>query len=221
VLLAQHPDAMADELAKATNVPNTPPLLPIGLPSDLLRRRPDIRQAERRLAASTAQVGVAVAALYPTFNLIGAANYASDSLGNLISSRNFSSVAAGLVRWPVFQAGATHANVKAKEEERQQAYLEYQKSVLGALADAEDALTRFDAEQHRLASLLEGEAAARSTLDIAHSQYTNGLVPFINVLSAEMTLLDVENQLAQSRAGLAQSLVSVYKALGGGWHVER
>jgi outer membrane protein TolC len=92
--------------------------------------------------------------------------------------------------------------------------------VLGALKDAEDALTRFDAEHHRLDSLLEAETAARSTLDIARSQYTNGLVPFINVLSAEMTLLNVEDQLAQSRGALAQSLVSVYKALGGGWHVE-
>jgi NodT family efflux transporter outer membrane factor (OMF) lipoprotein len=220
VLLAQPPEAIADELAKATNVPNTPPLLPVGLPSDLLRRRPDIRLAERRLAASTAEVGVAVAALYPSFNLIGAANYASDSLDHLITSRNFSSVGVGLIRWPIFQAGASHANVKAREEERQQAYLAYQKSVLGALKDAEDALTRFDAEQRRLDALLEAETAARSTLDIARSQYTNGLVPFINVLSAETTLLDVENQLAQSRAALAQSLVSVYKALGGGWHVE-
>jgi NodT family efflux transporter outer membrane factor (OMF) lipoprotein len=220
VLLGQQPDAMADELAKATNIPGTPPLLPVGLPSDLLRRRPDIRQAERRLAASTAQVGVAVAALYPSFNLIAAANYASHSLDTLITSRNFSSVGVGLIRWPIFQAGASHANVKAKEEERQQAYLAYQKSVLGALKDTEDALARFDAEQHRLDALLEAETAARSTLDIAHSQYTNGLVPFINVLNAETTLLDVQNQLAQSRGAVAQSLVSVYKALGGGWHVE-
>ncbi|HVY80636.1 MAG TPA: efflux transporter outer membrane subunit [Steroidobacteraceae bacterium] len=220
VLLGQQPDAMANELAKATSIPATPPVMPLGLPSDLLRRRPDIRQAERRLAASTAQVGVAVAALYPSFDLLGAANYAGNSIDGLISPRHFSTVGAGIIRWPIFQAGASRANVQAREEERQQAYLAYQKSVLGALQDAEDSLARLDAEQHRLGSLLDAETAARSTLDIARSQYRNGLVGFINVLSAETTLLDVENELAQSRAALAQSLVSVYKALGGGWRVE-
>ena len=220
VLLGQPPEAVTDELAKATDVPSAPPLLPVGLPSDLLRRRPDVRQSERRLAAATAQVGVAVAQLYPSFDLIGAANYASNSVDHLISSRHFSSVGAGLIRWPLLTGGAGHASVKAKEEERQQAYLAYQQSVLRALQDAEDSLVRFSAEQRRLTALLDAQTSATSSLDIARSQYRSGTVPFINVLNAEVTLLDVQNQLTQSRAALTQALVSVYKALGGGWRVE-
>jgi NodT family efflux transporter outer membrane factor (OMF) lipoprotein len=220
VLLGQPPEAIADELSRATEVPGAPPLLPVGLPSDLLRRRPDVRQAERRFAAATAQVGVAVAQLYPSFDLIGAANYASNSADHLITSRNFSSVGAGLIRWPLLTGGAGHAGVKAREEERQQAYLAYQKAVLRALQDAEDALVRFNAEQRRLTALLDAQTAASSSLDIARSQYRSGTVPFINVLNTEVTLLDVQNQLTQSRAALSQALVSVYKALGGGWHVD-
>jgi len=217
VLLAREPNAIADELASAVQLPNVPSTLPVGLPSDLLRRRPDIREAERTLASATAEVGVAVADLYPRFNLLGAVDYANTSLDGLLSSSNLTTFGGGLIRWPVFQGGRMRANVKAREEERQQAYFGYQKSVLTALQDAEDALARFNAEQRRLTALLESESAAASSLDIARSQYESGVVTFLNVLNANTTLLDVQDQLARSRLALAQSLVSVYKALGGGW----
>ena len=220
VLLAQEPESITGELQTASQLPNVPSALPVGLPSDLLRRRPDIRMAERRLGSATAEVGVAVAELYPNFDLIGAATYASNSVNGLVSSRNLTSVGAGLIRWPVFQGGRAHANVTAQEEQRQQAYLAYQKSVLTALQDADDALVRFSAEQHRLTALLEAESAATSSLEISRSQYENGVTTFISVLNANTTLLDVQNQIAQSRMAVAQTLVSLYKALGGGWRVE-
>jgi len=219
VLLARNPEDIPAELPGASQLPAVPTLLPTGLPSDLLRRRPDVRQAERRLAAATAEIGVAVAQLYPHFDIIAAASFANDSLGNLVSSQHFSRIGAGLIRWPVFQAGKVRANVKVAEEQRNQAYLAYQKAVLGALRDTEDALTRFSAEQRRLKSPEESEQAANSSLDIAQAQYRNGLVPFINVLSANAALLDVRGQLVESRMALAQDVVSLYKALGGGWQL--
>ncbi len=218
VLLARVPEDIPQELARtAEQFPSIPTSLPEGMPSDLLRRRPDVRTAERRLEGATAEVGVAVASLYPKFDIIAAASYASDSLSGLVSSRNFTRAGIGLIRWPVFQAGRGRANVRAKEEQRQQAYLAYQKSVLTALQDSEDALARFGAEQQRLGSLQDAERAAQSSLTIARAQYQNGVVPFLDVLNAESTLLDAQNQLVQSRLALGQAGVSLYKALGGDW----
>jgi outer membrane protein, multidrug efflux system len=221
VLLARNPEDIPPELSGANQLPSVPTQLPAGLPSDLLRRRPDVRQAERRLAAATAEIGVAVAQLYPHFDIIAAASFANGSLSNLVSSQHFSRIGAGLIRWPVFQAGKVRANVKVAEEQRNQAYLAYQKAVLGALRDTEDALTRFAAEQQRLKSLEESEQAASSSLDIAQAQYRSGLVPFINVLSANAALLDARGQLVESRMALAQDGVSLYKALGGGWPAQQ
>ena len=217
VLLARDAESLAAELAQAERLPDAPPLLPAGLPSDLLRRRPDVRAAERTLAASTAEIGIAVSDLYPKFNLLGAASFTGDSLDGLLSSDHLNRIGAGLVRWPLLQGGRTRAQIKVSEEQRQQAYLAYQKSVLAAVSDADDAIARFDAGRSRLDALLDAETAAASSLDIARSQASNGLVPYLNVISAEATLLDVQNQIAQSRLSLAQSMVSLFKALGGGW----
>lgn len=217
VLLAQEPGALWDELGADAPLPNVPATLPVGLPSDLLRRRPDVRAAERQLAAATAQIGAAIANLYPRFNLLGAASLATNSASDLLSARNSSNVVAGMISWPLFQGGKLRANVRATEEQRTQAYLAYRKSVLTALQDAEDALVRYTAEQRALASLEQSQTAAASSLQIAEAQYRTGLVPFINVLTATATLLNAQDQVAQGRQALAQDLVAVYKALGGGW----
>ncbi|MDB6089569.1 MAG: Fis family transcriptional regulator [Gammaproteobacteria bacterium] len=218
VLLGLEPDAVADELAAVACVPSVPTTLPVGLPSDLLRRRPDVRRAERQLASATAEVGIAVANLYPKFNLLAAVSLASSSAGNLFQSRSLSNVEGGIISWPVFQGGKLRANVRATREQQTQAYLAYRKSVLAALQDAEDALTRYAAEQRRLISLQDSQAAASSSLHIAAEQYRAGLVTFINVLTASATLLNARDQVAQSQQTLAQNLVSLYKALGGGWN---
>ncbi|HEY4212615.1 MAG TPA: efflux transporter outer membrane subunit [Steroidobacteraceae bacterium] len=218
VLLARVPEDVPEDLTHLPDqFPNIPTSLPEGLPSDLLRRRPDVRSAERRLEGATAEVGVAVASLYPRFDLIAAATYASDSLSGLVSSRNFARAGIGLIRWPVFQAGKGRANVRAREEQRQQAYLAYQKTVLTALEDSENALARLQAEQQRLTALQDAENAAESSLTIARAQYQNGVVPFLDVLSAESALLDAQNQVIQSRLSLGQAGASLYKALGGDW----
>jgi outer membrane protein, multidrug efflux system len=218
VLLGFGPDAVAKELEAAAAVPSVPTSLPVGLPSDLLRRRPDVRRAERQLAAATAEVGVAVADLYPKFNLLAAVDVVSNSLGTLFQSRSLTDAEGGMISWPLFQGGRLRANVRVTKEQETQAYLAYRNSVLSALQDAEDALTRYDAEQRRLISLWESQAAANSSLHIAEEQYRAGLVTFINVLTASATLLNAQDQVAQSQQTLAQDLVSLYKALGGGWN---
>ena len=220
VLLGLEPETLRMELSTAAAPPLVPAALPIGLPSELLRRRPDVRHAERQLAAATADVGVAVASLYPKFNLIGAVTQASSSAGNLLSGRSFTDVGLGMISWPLFQGGRLRANVRVSEEQQNQAYLVYRKSVLSALQDGEDALARYTSEQRRLVSLRESQRAAASSAHIAEQQYRAGLVTFINVLTATTTWLSAEDQVQQSDEALAQDLVSLYKALGGGWEDE-
>jgi outer membrane protein TolC len=217
VLLAAEPDALAAELDNSAPVPAIPASLPVGLPSDLLRRRPDVREAERKLAEATAQEGVAIAALYPKFNLIGAINLASNSLGSLFNSSSLNEVGVGMISWPLFSGGRGHANVRAKQEEESQAYFAYQKAVLTAVQDCEDALVRYAAEQRRFVTLQDAVARDQSSLTIATQQYQAGLTNYVNVLTAQSNQLQAGDQLAQSKQALAADLASLYKALGGGW----
>jgi outer membrane protein, multidrug efflux system len=217
ILSGKEPEALTAELQPAAVLPPLPPALPAGLPSDLLRRRADVREAERNLAAATAQIGVAIAQYYPKFNLIGLASFASTSVGQLFNSKNFTDGGIGLITWPIFTAGKIGANVKTDEELRNQAYFAYQQAVLKALQDVEDALARYTTEQRRFVSLQQAVAAANSSYTIAQQQYRAGLVTFINVLTTQATLLKDQDDLAQSQSTLTTDLVSLYKALGGGW----
>jgi len=217
VLLAQQPQALEQELSHVGAVPAVPTSLPAGLPSDLLRRRPDVRAAERRLAAATAEEGVAVAALYPRFDLLGLGAFAGSSVSGLVSANHFSALGLGLIDWPLFDGGKRRATVRAQREARTQSYLAYRQSVLAALQDVEDALARYTSDQQRLLALRQEQAAAASSLVIAQAQYRTGLVTFINVLQASATDLSARDQVERSTQALAQDLVSLYKALGGGW----
>ncbi|HEY3812556.1 MAG TPA: efflux transporter outer membrane subunit [Caulobacteraceae bacterium] len=217
VLTGQAPEALAQELTPPDATPAAPPQIPVGLPSDLLRRRPDVRQAERQLAAATADVGVATAALYPKFTLTGSADLISESLKNLISPNSLQTSITGAMTWPVFDAGKGKANVRAAREKRIQAYAAYRKTVLGALKDVEDALSRYGAEQRRNAALAQAAATADHAYREAQGRYRSGLADFTTVLNSEGALFTAESQKAQSDGALATDLVSLYKALGGGW----
>jgi len=220
VLVGEAPEALTAQLAHTDGaIPPPPPPLPVGLPSELLRRRPDIRQAERRLAASNAQIGVATAALYPKLNLYLLPSFAGMSLGDLLSSQSLTALALGTVSQPIFDAGRNRAAVGAAREENRQALLAYQIAVFGALRDVEDALARYRAEESRVQSLDSALASAQATLTIAEDQYRTGFVTFTNVLQAQNALLNARDQLTQSRAQAATDLVAIYKALGGGWSV--
>jgi NodT family efflux transporter outer membrane factor (OMF) lipoprotein len=220
ILVGLPPEALAQALvATPSALPAPPPALPVGLPSDLLKRRPDVREAERRLAAANATIGAREADLFPKLNLIGLGSFAGMSLNGLFDSQNLSSVGIGMLTQPVFNAGKTRASIDAAKEAKIQAELAYRGTVISAFRDVEDALARYASEDQRRAQLAQSLAAAQNSLSIAQDQYRVGLVAFNNVLLAENAVLNGQDQLAQSDGQRLTDLVSLYKALGGGWSV--
>lgn len=217
VLLGEEPEMLIAELDARGSLPPAALELPGGLPSELLRRRPDIRAAERTLAAATADVGVATADLYPKFDLIAALNVSSSHLSSLFSGSSLAEAGIGSVMWPVFNGGKIHANIRAKEEEAEQAYYAYQKTVLGAVQNVEDALVRCATDRQSVAERERAEAFAGSSARIAAEQYRASLVTYLNVLTAQGNDLAARDALAQARQVLATDQVSLFKALGGGW----
>lgn len=217
VLLGETPEALQKRLAIAAPIPPAPPSLPSGLPSELLRRRPDIREAERRVAASNARIGEQLANLYPRLNLIGLGAFAGTALQSLFSSDNLIGAAVGMAAQPLFDGGRRHAAVDIAREQTAQAVLAYRTTVLGAVRDVEDALSRYASEQTRHAALARALGAAKNSQTIAQDEYHTGFVTFIDVLQAQNTLLAIEDQVTQSDALLLTDLVALYKALGGGW----
>jgi NodT family efflux transporter outer membrane factor (OMF) lipoprotein len=217
VLLGKPPEALTDQLLSTQGSLGPAPVVPPGLPSDLLRRRPDVRAAERQLAASTADIGVAVADLYPKFNLTGVAELISSSLANLLTGNSFQWTAAGGGSLPVLDWGRRRATVGMRREERQQAFLTYQKTVLGALRDVEDPLAQIDAERRRNATLRQAVTDSEATERAIEAQYKTGFVAQDSLLNAQANVLDARRQVAQSDTQLRQETAALFKALGGGW----
>ncbi len=217
ILLGAQPGTTWDELARDAPIPALPPQANVGLPVDLLRRRPDIRSAERQLAAATAQVGAATADLYPKFSLTGNIGLQSISASDWFTGRSRFWSIGPTITWPVFDAGRIRATIEVRNAQQEQALRLYEKSVLTAFQDVENALVNYGNEQTRYRSLLDAVAANRRALQMANDLYVQGLVPFLNVLDAERTLYNSESDLAVSEASLASNLVALYKALGGGW----
>ncbi len=220
VLLARPPAGLLEELSETKPLPVTPPEIPLGLPSDLLRRRPDIRQAEAQIHSATAQIGVATADLFPKFSMTGSLNFQNNLLRNWFTdpSRTWSSGPS--LNWPIFQGGSIVSNIRVQEALRDQAFINYQKTVLTALQDAENALIAFDKEWEHRKALNDAVVANRKAVYLSMQLYTQGQTDFLNVLNAERSLFASEDALVQSNRSTATSLIAVYKALGGGWEVE-
>jgi outer membrane protein, multidrug efflux system len=218
-LLGEDPTALSAELEQANPLPQMPDRIPVGVPSDLLLRRPDIRQAERQLAAASAQVGVATAQLYPQFSLTGSLGIDSSDLKHLPEwSSRYYSIAPG-VSWPILDWAKLHAAIRVSNEGQAQALLAYQTAVSQALKDVEDALVQSDQEQGRHARLIEAAAQARLARDVTAQIYAHGLADQTATLQAERAVYQAEDALAQGEASLRVNLVGLYKALGGGWEV--
>jgi multidrug efflux system outer membrane protein len=218
VLTGQVPGALATQLAApAAGIAPSPPAVPPGLPSDLLRRRPDIRAAERELAAATADIGVAVADLYPRISLTAAPALVSTALGSLLEwgSRSFSIGAA--LDWPLFDGGRRRANIEVRNARQELAMIAYRKAVLTALQDVEDALGRVDGDRRQLAELELARTNAGRAEEIARTRYRGGLVTLSDVLVAQQRRLSLEEQVIETRGALARDTVALVKALGGGW----
>lgn len=217
VLLGLAPGSLHEQLRTALPVPNLPPAVAVGIPADTLRRRPDIRRAERQLAAQTAQVGVATAELYPSFTLRGSVGLDALSIGRLFDSASRSSSFGPGVSWPIFDAGAIRANIDIQSALQEEALARYQAAVLAALEEVENVLTAYANEQERNQALHVSAKAAGQAADLAEMQYRAGLVNFAEVLDARRSLLSFEDQMAQSAGTMTVNLIRLYKALGGGW----
>jgi NodT family efflux transporter outer membrane factor (OMF) lipoprotein len=218
VLIGQPPEYLVQTLRPTgAALPPTAVALPIGLPSDLLRRRPDLRAAEARLATANAMIGVREAALYPRLNLLGLGAFSSSALGTLFASQNLVGAGLGMVSLPIFNGGRTRAAIAIAKDDQVQARLAWQAAVLGGFRDVENALARYSAENTRRADLARQVASAASDLAIAQNQAQAGLITQAQVLLAEVTLLADRDKLIQSDAQILIDLIALYKALGGGW----
>ncbi|HEY9154723.1 MAG TPA: TolC family protein, partial [Opitutaceae bacterium] len=210
-------DSLSDELGVVANLPKIPLEVPVGVPSDILRRRADVRQAERQLAAANAMVGVATAGLFPRFSLTGSAGLDSSKFADLPRwSSHYYSIIPG-VSWPILDWGKVRANISVQNEAQKQAFTAYESTVAQALRDVEDALVKYRTEQVRRASLEDAVKAVNNAFTIARQQFEHGLADSTVVLDAQRSLLSSQDQLAESEGAIRADLVSLYKALGGGW----
>ena len=217
VLIGQAPESLLAELGQPAPLPAPPPVVPLGVPSELLRRRPDIGFAERQLAAATARIGVATADLFPKFTIIGSLGQESTRFSNLADGNStFWSIGPG-VSLPIFNAGRLRAAVDVEKARTEQALAVYERTVLQALADVEDALVAFEKEQARRAILVQAVQSNRRAVSLSEQLYQRGLAPFLNVLDAQRALYQAEDQLVQSDTTVSSSAVALFKALGGGW----
>jgi NodT family efflux transporter outer membrane factor (OMF) lipoprotein len=218
VLTGRPPGELDGLLTQHSPIPAAPLEVAAGVPADVLRRRPDIRAAERRLAAQTAQVGVATAALYPSLSLTGAISLQSLHASELFDG--FRTDRSGLsLTLPVFRGGALRQNVRVQDALVEQAMATYETTVLAAFEEVENALVSWSNEHRRHESLISAVASARVAAELALIQYNSGLVDFQTVLTADRQLITLEDSLAVSAGEMTANFVRLYKALGGGWSV--
>jgi NodT family efflux transporter outer membrane factor (OMF) lipoprotein len=218
VLLGLHPGLLRTELAEFRPIPVPPDEIAVGIPADVLRNRPDIRREERTLAAHTASVGVATADLYPKFNLSGSLGLQALTFDNLFL---YSSLTYGMrpaISWSLFEGGRIRNNIEVQNALQEQAMLQYEQTILNALEEVESALVTFSENQARMYALKEASDAAQRAVDLAQSQYSSGLVDFQTLLTAQRSMLSLQDQLVGSRADVTSSLIRLYKSLGGGWN---
>ena len=217
VLLGQHPGQLRGELEAIAPIPAAPPEVPAGLPADLVRRRPDIRVAERRLAEASARVGVARADLYPKFTLTGGFGWESAQSGSLFTPASSTWSWGPSFQWPIFDMGRVRAHIRVQDARQEQALASYEKAVLTGYEDVENALVGYAKEQARNVPLRTAVASSGKALTVARQQYASGLTSFINVLDAERVVYQTQDTLVQSDQAVAQDLIALCKALGGGW----
>jgi NodT family efflux transporter outer membrane factor (OMF) lipoprotein len=217
VLVGAAPGALAAALAEPRPVPVPPVDVAVGVPADLLRRRADVRRAERELAAATARIGVAAGDLYPRLTLLGNLGVEADGAADLVDSNSGVYGFGPSLRWNLFDAGRLRSRVEAQEARTEQALVQWERAVLGALEETENAMTAFVREQVRRDSLVAAVDAARASVRLAQSEYTEGISDFQVVLTSERALAELEDELARSEATVTTNLVALYKALGGGW----
>ena len=215
VLVGKNPGQLQDLLADSKQIPSLPENVSISMPADLLRQRPDIRRAERELAAQSAQIGYATAYLYPSFSLTGNIGLEAMDFSNLFErgSRNYGFGPS--FRWNIFNGGRIRNQIRIEESKSEFLYQQYRSAVLTALEEVESTLTDYMQELQRMTSLQESVAAAKESVDLVRDQYKNGLTDFQNVLILQRSQLVQEDKLVQSEGQVILNLIRLYKALGG------
>ncbi|MCC6970523.1 MAG: efflux transporter outer membrane subunit [Phycisphaerales bacterium] len=216
-LLGKPAGALDEELQPPSPLPVIAPEIAVGVPADMLRRRPDVRRAERQLAAATARVGVATSELYPRLAINGTLGVQSSQFADLfdINSRSWS--IGPSITWPVFDAGRVRANIAVQDARVEQSLTQYEQVVLASYEESENAMVGFLRQQSRRASLAASVDANRRALALAEQLYSSGLADFLNVLDAQRSLFVAEEALTQSEQAVVSNLISIYKSLGGGW----
>ena len=219
LLLGEAPRALEDELRRPKMIPRLPRRVPVGLPGTIVRRRPDVREAEARLHEATAQTGVAVANFYPDVTLNGAAGVESLHLSNLFSPTSAAFAVGPSISMPIFEGGQLRGALALSESRQREAAISFQKTVLRAWKEVDDALTAYREAQRRRIDIAHSVTETQSALQAARQRYSEGATNFLDVTPTQAQLLQSENDLADSDTEIATDLVNLYRTLGGGWEV--
>jgi multidrug efflux system outer membrane protein len=219
VLTGQPPAALSRTLSDPRPLPPPPDLVKIGNPTELLRRRPDLRAAERSLAAATALIGVATADLYPRVVFNGSVSLESRTLGGLGATGSDAYSFGPRITWAFLDLGQVRARIRAADARAEASLAQFEQAVLTALEETENALVNYSRQRARTALLASAADASEKAHQLAHLRFEDGVADFLTVLDAERRLLEDQRQLAQSRTATATTLVALYKALGGGWEI--
>jgi NodT family efflux transporter outer membrane factor (OMF) lipoprotein len=217
VLAGVAPGELHPLLEVPAPIPNPPVTVAVGVPAETLRQRPDLRRAERELAAATARIGVAAAELYPKFKLNGAIGLESVDSADILAPASRTYRLGPSFSWALFDGGRIRSNIEVRSAQQEQKLAQYRSVLLGALEEVENSLNAFVEEQRRQKALAEAAVAARAAAGLARDKYQAGLQDFSTVLDAQRSQLSFEDQLTQSRGAVGANLVRLYKALGGGW----
>jgi len=219
ILLGTTRDSLNEEIFSPANLPKPDANIGIGLPTDLLRQRPDIRAAERNIAKNNAKIGVNTADLYPTFALSGFLGFDSKSVTSLFTVPGLNWGVSLPVSWQIFNRKRIRANIAISEQRTQQALLNYENTVLQAYAEVENSIVSYNLEKERYADLYEAATATEEAVSLVTTQYNNGLTDFQNVLDTERSLYRQQNHLIDTQTNMVVNLILLYKSLGGGWEI--
>ena len=217
ILLALRPGALDAELAESKPIPVVSAEVAVGIPADLLRRRPDVKQAERQVAAQALQAGVAKASLYPTFSLTATFLTSVENLLNVFSPAGIGSAVAGSVEQTILNRRALHAQVKLQNALLDQYEVAYDSTLLGAVKDVENSLYAFGKDQVKRKSLADAADSAEQAAEMSRELYASGKEGFLTVEDSERNVLSAQNSLVQANATVDTDLIALYKAMGGGW----
>ena len=219
VLLGIPPRDIVDILGDPVPIPVAPASVAVGIPADLLRRRPDIRRAERELAAQSARIGIAKADLYPSFSLVGDVRLVSSQFDDLFNGNSVQAFGGPSFRWALFNYGRIENNVRTEDARFQLLVGRYEDAVLRAQAEVENAIAGYIGAQRQIVLLNDSVAAATRAVEVAEAQYRGGTADYTRVLSTQDFLQDEQDRLVSTRGAMALNLVSLYRALGGGWEL--